>query len=289
MRAVLSPMGSRPVRGLTEGMTILVLGATGKTGRRVVTRLRDRGFDVRAASRSSASRFDWTDPASWADAVRDVETVYLVAPEDPSPIKPFIAQAVEAGVRRFVALSGRGMDKADGRFGAGMAEAERAVQAAGVGWTILRANNFAQNFDEDVWREPLLAGRLALPAGELREPFVDLEDLAEAAVEVLTGSGHDGRIYELSGPESITFGDAVRIIAEVSGREISYDAVTPAEYAAELVADGWPAEAAAAMNALFEIMHEGHAAEPAKDVEELTGRPPASFESYARRVWGAAG
>ncbi|WP_460663052.1 NmrA family NAD(P)-binding protein [Kribbella swartbergensis] len=270
-------------------MTILVLGATGKTGRRVVPRLRERGADVRAASRSGETRFDWTDRTSWADAVRGVETVYLVAPEDPSPIGPFVAQAVDAGVRRFVALSGRGMDKVAGRFGAGMAEAERAVQASGVGWTILRGNNFDQNFSEDLWHAPLLAGRLALPAGDLREPFVDLEDLADAAVAVLTGRDHDGRIYELSGPDSITFGDAVETIAKVSGRRMQYVAVTPAEYHDELVAEGWPEEAAVELNALFAIMHEGHLAEPTKDIEELTGRPATSFESYALRVWGAEG
>jgi uncharacterized protein YbjT (DUF2867 family) len=280
-------MGSAAVTGLTLGMTILVLGATGKTGRRVVPRLRERGAEVRAASRSGETRFDWTDRSSWADAVRDADAVYLIAPEDPSPIEPFVRQAVAAGVRRFVALSGRGMDKADGRFGAGMAEAERAVQASGAGWTILRANNFDQNFDEDLWREPLLSDRLALPAGDLREPFVDVEDVAEVAATVLTSTGHEGRVYELSGPESITFADAVETIAKVSGRSIEYVALTPAEYRDELLAAGWPEEAAHELNAMFEIMHEGHLTTPTHDVETLLGRPPTTFPAYAERAWAA--
>ncbi|MET7280836.1 NAD(P)H-binding protein [Kribbella sp. NPDC005582] len=266
-------------------MTILVLGATGKTGRRVVARLRADGVDVRAASRSGEARFDWTDRGSWADAVRDVEAVYLVAPDDPEPIEAFVEQAVTAGVRRFVALSGRGMDKVVGRFGAGMAEAERAVRAAGVGWTILRANNFAQNFTEDMWHEPVLSGRLALPAGDLREPFVDLEDLAEVAAKVLTSSEHDGQIYNLSGPESITFGEAVETIAKVSGRAVEYVAVTPAEYHAMLVGIGWPAEVADELNDLFATMRAGHLTTPSADVERLLGRPAGSFTAYVERVW----
>lgn len=251
----------------------------------MVARLRERGADVRAASRSSETRFDWADRSTWAPAVHGIDAVYLIAPEDPAVIEPFVAQAVDAGVRRFVALSGRGMDKAAGRFGAGMAEAERAVQASGVACTILRANNFAQNFDEDLWHEPLLAGRLALPAGEVREPFVDVEDVAEVAATVLTSSGHDGRIYELSGPESITFGEAVDVVAKVSGRSIEYVALTQAQYRSELLAIGWPEEAATELNAMFEIMHEGHLTTPTADIQRLLGRPPTSFAAYAERVW----
>ncbi|WP_433157820.1 NAD(P)H-binding protein [Kribbella sp. CA-247076] len=266
-------------------MTILVLGATGKTGRRVVARLRDRGVNVRAASRSSETRFDWADRSTWADAVRGIEVVYLIAPEDPAPIEPFVTQAVEAGVRRFVALSGRGMDQAVGRFGAGMAEAERAVRVSGVGSTILGSNNFAQNFDEDLWYEPLLAGRLALPAGDLREPFVDVEDVADVAATVLMSTGHDGRAYELSGPEAITFAEAVDTIAKVSGRPMTYVSLTPEEYRDELLAAGLPDEVATELNGLFEIMREGHLATPTDDIARLLGRPATSFTSYAERVW----
>ncbi|MFI6676889.1 NAD(P)H-binding protein [Kribbella sp. NPDC050470] len=266
-------------------MTILVLGATGKTGRRVVARLREQGAEVRAASRSSETRFDWADQSTWAAAVREIDAVYLIAPEDPKLIEPFVRQAVDAGVRRFVAHSGRGMDKAAGRFGAGMAEAERAVQASGVAWTILRSNNFDQNFDEDLWHEPLLAGRLALPAGDVREPFVDVDDVAEVAATILTSPGHDARIYELSGPESLTFGEAVDVIAKVSGRSIEYVALTPAQYRAELLDIDWPEEAATELNAMFEIMHEGHLTTPTGDIQRLLGRPPATFAAYADRVW----
>ncbi|GAA0584667.1 NAD(P)H-binding protein [Kribbella sandramycini] len=263
-------------------MTILVLGATGKTGRRVVERLRARGVDVRAASRSSEVRFDWTDSSTWADAVRDVEAMYLVAPEDPAVIEPFVTAS---GVRRIVLLSGRRMDAAAGRFGGGMVEAERVVRSSGAEWTILRANNFAQNFDEDLWHEPVLSGRLALPADAVGEPFIDVEDLADVAAAVLTSAGHGGQVYELSGPESLTFAEAVATIAKVSGRSVDYVPLTPAAYEAELLAAGWPREAADELNGLFAIMAEGHLAEPTDEVARLLGRPATTFAEYAERVW----
>lgn len=266
-------------------MTILVLAATGKTGRRVLRRLQEQGEKVRGASRTAGTRFDWTDPGSWADAVRDVETVYLVAPNDLAPIEPFVTQAVAAGVRKFVVLSGRGLDLTGGRFGDTMAEAERAVRASGADWTILRANNFAQNFDEDLWHEPVLAGRLALPMGDVPEPFIDLEDLADAAVAVLTGPGHDGKIYDLSGPEALTFAAAVQAISAASGRPISYVELSLAEYRAALVAEGWPGEAADELTGLFDFMQEGHLAAPADGVRQLLGREATPFADYVARVW----
>ena len=279
-------MGWGGVAGLTAGMTILVLGATGKTGRRVVGRLRDRGVELRAASRSSETRFDWGDPGSWASAVRDVAAVYLIAPEEPKVIGGFVDQAVAAGVGMFVVLWGRGGAEGFGEvFGHGMAEAERAVQASGVAWSIIGANNFAQNFDEDLWYEPLRSGRLGLPAGGVREPFVDVEDVAEVAATLLTSDGYDGRRYDLSGPEALTFGDAVARIAAASGRTMSYADVSPAEYGAELRAQGYPEEVVKELNAMFDLLRAGVLAEPADGVRQVLGRDATPFAEYVDRVW----
>ncbi|GAA1573061.1 hypothetical protein GCM10009789_28220 [Kribbella sancticallisti] len=216
-----------------------------------------------------------------------MEAVYLVAPDDPAPIAGFVEQAVAAGVRRFVVLSGRGMEHADGRFGAGMAEAERAVQAAGVTWTIIQAANFDQNFDEDLWHAPLLAGRLALPAAGVVERFVDLEDVAEVAAVLLTEPGHEGRIHEVAGPDVLTFGDAVEAIAAASGRSISYVDVSPAEYEADLVAEGWPPEVAAELSAMFDVLRDADLGKPADGVEQVLGRTATPFADYVARVWRA--
>ncbi|MFC4060882.1 NAD(P)H-binding protein [Planomonospora corallina] len=263
---------------------ILVLGATGKTGRRVVPRLRTAGVAVRAASRSGEVRFDWFRPETWQAALEGASAVYLVAPDDPGPVPGFVKQAVAAGAGRFVVLSGRGIEHVDGDFGQGMAVAEQAVRDSGVEWTIIRPNNFSQNFDEDLWREPLRAGRLALPIGDVPEPFVDVEDVAEVAAALLTRDGHAGRVYELSGPRGLTFAEAAGVIARASGRAIEYVELTPEEYRDELLAAGYPEAAVRMLGALFAVHRPGHTAEVTDGVRRVLGREPAGFESYAVRA-----
>ncbi len=274
----------RPPR-LTRSMTILVFGATGKTGRRVVGRLRDGGEKVLAASRSGEVRFDWSEPDSWTAPLAEADAVYLIAPEDPAPVSPFVTRAVASGVRRFVVLSGRGIEHTGGRFGNGMTAAEDAVRAAGVDWTIIRANNFDQNFDEDLWHAPLLAGRLALPIGAVGESFIDAEDVADVAAALLTRDGHAGQIYELSGPRAITFAEAVAAIAAVSGRTIEYAELTPQAYEDELLAAGYPAAVATELGVMFELMRTGANTPPTDGVQRVLGRPARDFEAYVDRVW----
>jgi uncharacterized protein YbjT (DUF2867 family) len=264
----------------------LVLGATGKTGRRVVERLRAAGRTVRAASRSSEARFDWTDPGTWDEVVDGVSAVYLVAPTEPGPAPKFVQTAVAAGVRRFVALSGRAADSwGDSTFGLDMLSAEGAVRASGVDWSIMRATNFNQNFDEDLFHAPLTAGELALPGEGVVDVFVDVEDVADVAVALLTEPGHAGHIYELSGPRTMTFREATEQIARASGRAIRYTDVTPDEYVTALVAQGFTPEDAGHVLEMFALMRRGVFAEPTGDVRRVLGRAPRSFESYVDRVW----
>lgn len=264
---------------------ILVLGATGKTGRRLTARLRDTGTArVRAASRSGEVVFDWSLPHTWGPALAGAGAVYLVAPDDASPVREFVRQAEAAGVHRFVALSGHGIEKAGDDFGRGMAAGEEAVRESAAEWTVLRPNNFFQNFDEDLWLAPLRAGRLGLPIGEMPEPFVDADDVAAVAARVLTEEGHAGRTYELSGPRAITFAEATRTIAEAAGRPIRFEELTPAAHRAELLAGGWPEAAADALGAMFALHRAGHTAEVTDDVRRVLGRDPADLEPWARRV-----
>ncbi|MFE5737611.1 NAD(P)H-binding protein [Streptomyces celluloflavus] len=268
----------------TQDLDVLVLGATGKTGRRVTRRLRDAGVRVRAASRSGEVTFDWTVPATWEPALTGASAVYLVPPDDPSPVRQFVADAVAAGVRRFVVLSGRGIEQVANGFGQGMAVAEAAVRESGAEWTILRPNNFFQNFDEYLWLAPLRAGRLALPIGVVPEPFIDAEDVAEAAVAALTHDGHTGRVHELSGPQGLTFAEAVATIARASGRTIHYEELTSADYRAELLAEGLPEAVADALGAQFAMHRAGHTADPGDGVRHLLGRAPAAFGPWAERI-----
>ncbi|GAA1713372.1 NAD(P)H-binding protein [Streptomyces yatensis] len=269
--------------------TTLVLGATGKTGRRILARLRLRGTPVRAASRSSRTRFDWSDPGGWDAALRGVDVAYVVAPRVPGPVHEFVARAEAAGVRRLVLLSGRGSDTwGDSSFGLDMRSAEDAVRGSALEWTVLRPSNFAQNFDEDVFHAALVAGELALPAGTVPEPFIDAEDVADAAAAVLTEPDrHTGRIYELTGPRALTFGEAVELISRTSGRPIAYRQVSPAQYTAALVEEGVGEEDAHHVAEMFVLMERGLLAGTTDDLATVLGRAPRTFEDYVVRAAAA--
>lgn len=267
----------------------LVLGATGKTGRRVAARLRLHGLPVRTASRSSPTPFDWSDAASWDGALQGIAAAYVVAPPTPGPLHEFVARAEVAGVRRLVLLSGRGADTwGDSAFGLEMRDAEDAVSGSALEWTILRPNNFGQNFDEALFHAPLVDGLLAVPAGEVPEPFIDIEDVADVATAVLTEPGrHAEQIYELTGPRAITFGEAVELISRASGLPISYKQISPAEYTAVLVEAGASEDDAHHAAEMFVLMERGLFATTTDGVAAVLGRAPRSFEDYVVRAAAA--
>jgi uncharacterized protein YbjT (DUF2867 family) len=269
--------------------TTLVLGATGKTGRRVAARLRLRGTPVRTASRSSSTRFDWADPDGWDPVLRGVTTVYVVPPPVPGPVHELVRRAEAADVRHLVLLSGHGIDVwGDSTFGQDMRSAEDAVRGSALEWTVLRASNFNQNFDEDLFHAPLLAGELALPAGAVPEAFIDLEDVADVAVAVLTEPGrHAGRIYELTGPRALTFAEATELISRASGEPITYRQVSPAEYRAGLVAEGWGEDDARNVADMFVLMERALISETTDGVRTVLGREPRPFEDYVVRAAAA--
>lgn len=265
---------------------VLVLGATGKTGRRVAARLRLHGTPLRLGSRSSQTTFDWSRPNTWDAALHGVTAAYVIAPGVPGPVHDFIARAEAAGVQRLVLLSGRGADTwGDSSFGLDMRDAEDAVRGSTLQWTILRANNFNQNFDEELFHAPVVGGELALPAGEVPEPFIDIEDVADVAATVLTEPAqHAGKTYELSGPRAITFAAAVDLIARASGRPITYKQISPAEYAAMLVEDGLSVDDAHHLAAMYVMMERGLIAGTTDDVATVLGRAPRTFEDYVLRT-----
>ncbi len=179
-----------------NGLT-LVVGGTGKTGRRVAERLTARGGPVRIGSRSGEPPFDWRDQATWAPALRDVESAYvtyypdLAVPGAAATVGAFARLAVRNDVRRLVLLSGRGEE--------GALLGEREVQDSGADWTILRSAWFSQNFGEGFFLDQVLGGEVALPVGSVREPFLDAEDIADVAVAALTEPRHVGQLYEPDG------------------------------------------------------------------------------------------
>ena len=264
----------------TEKRPTLVLGSTGKTGRRVAERLTARGLPIRLGSRSAEPRFDWEDPGTWAPALRGMEAVYvsyypdLAIPGAVETVGSFAELAVKSGVPRLVLLAGRGEAEAE--------QAEQAVRDSGAELTIVRSTWFAQNFSEDYMLEGVLSGEVALPAGEVPEPFVDADDIADVAVAALTEDGHIGRLYELTGPRLLTFAEAVDEVAKAAGREIRYVPISIEDYAAAAAEQGVPAEVIELLTYLFGEVLDGRNAHLTDGVQRALGREPRDFREYAR-------
>ena len=270
----------------TKTQATLVLSGTGKTGRRVAQRLSALGHPVRVGSRSGRPPFDWEDRATWAPALDGAGAAYvsyypdLAAPGAVEATGAFARLAVGSGVSRLVLLAGRGEPEAE--------LAEQAVRDCGAELTIVRAAWFSQNFSEDFLLEPVLAGEVALPAGDTPEPFVDADDIADVAVAALTQDGHAGQLYELTGPRLVTFAEAVGEIAKATGREVRYLPVTLDEYATAAAGQGVPAEVVKLLTYLFSEVLDGRNARVADGVRRALGREPRDFALYARDA-GASG
>ena len=260
----------------------LVIGGTGRTGRRIADRLRDRGLPVRATSRSQGHPFDWHNPSTWDAALDGVTSAYvcyspdLAFPGVPELIADFSDRARRLGVHRLVLLSGRGEE--------GAVASEVALQQAGVEWTIVRSSWFAQNFSEHFLLGPVRRGRLVLPAGAVVEPFIDLEDLADVATKALLGEIDAGRVYELTGPRLLSMDDVAGELSAATRREIEYVPGTPEEFVADVEADGIPREDAEPLAELFETILDGRNASLTDDLAAVLDRKPTDFSVYARRA-----
>ncbi|MEV0647678.1 NmrA family NAD(P)-binding protein [Phytomonospora sp. NPDC050363] len=253
-------------------MTYLVLGATGKTGRHVVSSLTARGAEARPASR--ATGFDLTDPATWDAALEGVTGAYIVeTTEHPTLPGEFAARAVAAGVRRLVFLSARlthptQLPGIEGR--------EKGVVDSGAEWTILRPAWFTQNVTElGMFSEPLAAdGVLSLPTGQGREPFIDTRDIADVVAAVLLEDGHQGKLYELTGPRALTFTELIDGYAEATGKDVRYQAISEEDYVAGLLKEGMSDEEAAFMATMLAELRESRGAELTTTVRDVLGREP---------------
>lgn len=275
---------------MTIDNTVLVLGGTGKTGRRVVERLTKRDVPVRVGSRSGTPPFDWENSPTWASVLQDVGAVYITyqpdlgAPGAAEAVSAFAELAVESGVRRAVLLSGRNGGEAQ--------RSEQVFQDSGLEWTIVRAGWFDQNFSEGFLLGPVLGGELALPVGDVPEPFIDADDIADVVVAVLTEEGHAGQVYELTGPRLLTFAEAVAEIAVASGRDVRFVQLSLEQYNSGLKAAQVPDTVVRLLNYLFTTVLDGRNAYLTDGVQRVLGRKPRDFAEYARAtaatgVWTA--
>ncbi|MEL7029424.1 MAG: NAD(P)H-binding protein [Pseudomonadota bacterium] len=261
---------------------VLVLGGTGKTGRRVAERLRQRGVQVRIGSRSASPAFDWSREEGWDACLEGIQAVYItLAPDLAVPgstdlIQAFCERAERHGVKRLVLLSGRGEAEAQA--------CERIVQAAGPQWTIVRASWFHQNFSEGAFLDLVRAGQITLPIGDVGEPFIDADDIADVAVATLTEEGHAGEVYEVTGPRLMTFADVAAEISSASGRDVQFVQIPHAAFLDGVKASGAPQEVVWMMDYLFATVLDGRNAHLTDGVERALGRQPKDFADYARDV-----
>ncbi|MDX1768074.1 MAG: NAD(P)H-binding protein [Arenibacter troitsensis] len=268
---------------------ILVIGGTGKTGRKVVNRLIKAGHKVRIGSRSASPAFDWEQPETWSESLQGMDIVYitfqpdLAVPGALEAIEELIRKAKQSSVRKVVLLSGKGEREAE--------LCEQVVIHSGLDYTIVRASWFNQNFSESFFLEPILEGSVALPQADVKVPYVDTDDIADVAVAALLNEKHNGQIYQLTGPRQLTFKEVIQEISEATGRDIAFTPIALSAYTQVMKQQGVPADFIWLIEYLFtEVLGNPDNAEITHDIEKVLGRKPKDFSEYvketvAKGVW----
>ena len=262
---------------------ILVIGGTGKTGRKVADKLTKAGHKVRIGSRSESPSFDWDDSETWARALEGMDKVYitfqpdLAVPGALEAIEELTRQAKQSGVQKLVLLSGKGEREAE--------LCEQVVIHSGLDYTIVRASWFNQNFSESFFLEPILEGFVALPQAEVKVPFVDTDDIADIAVEALLHDKHNGKTYQLTGPRTLTFKEVIQEISEATQRDIVFTPIALSAYTKLMKEQGVPADFIWLVEYLFtEVLGNPENAEITNDIEHVLGRPPKDFSEYIKET-----
>ncbi|NIJ54740.1 NmrA family NAD(P)-binding protein [Dyadobacter arcticus] len=261
---------------------VLVLGGTGKTGRRVAEKLSQLGISVRIGSRSATPSFDWLDSSTWGTALEGMDAIYisyqpdLAVPGAVDVVSSLIESAKTAGILKYVLLSGRGEEEAQ--------LTEQVLMNASVNYTIIRASWFNQNFSEGYLLDPIAGGYMTLPVGDVGEPFIDVDDIADIAVAAFTNTAHDGKLYEVTGPRLLTFKEAVQEIASATGRNIHYEQISSQDYQQMMRQYEVPEDAIGFISYLFEEVLDGRNAYITDDVFRALGRKAKDFSEFARET-----
>jgi len=262
---------------------ILVIGANGKTGSRVIERLKNNTeIEIRPAFRTAEIPFDWENPETWIKALDKIDTVYitfqpdLAVPSAVEIIRKFSFLATKLGVEKMVLLSGRGEKEAQ--------VCEEIIKSTAKKWTIVRASWFNQNFSESFFLEPIMSGFVALPRAEALEPFTDANDIADVVTACLLDDKHNGQTYELTGPELLTFPETVAIIAKACNKEIQFQALSLEEYKQMLHEYQVPDDHIWLINYLFEQVLDGRNSTITNDIEKVLERKPTDFSTYAKEA-----
>ena len=260
----------------------LVLGATGKTGRRVAAQLQSQGIPVRLGSRSADPKFDWAQESTWTAALAGVQKLYLnYAPDLALPgatdtIQAFVDHAKTQGLKHITLISGRGEAEAQA--------CERIVQESGLQWTVVRAGWFNQNFSEGAFVDMVHNRNIALPGAGVPEPWVDVDDIAETVVASLVDSKHAGEVYEVTGPRVLHYSDIAEALSDAIGESVRYTEIPHEAFVQGIKSSGAPKDVVWLMDYLFSTVLDGRNAHVADGIERALGRPPKDFRHYARDV-----
>lgn len=276
---------------MTTTDAVLVIGATGTTGSRTARQLVAAGCRVRAASRGATPvpgaepvRFDWYDRSTHADALGGADRVYLIPPvgdSDPASVMlPFLQRARATGVERAVLLSSSAVPSGGPAVGA----VHQAIPSLFDQWAVLRPSWFMQNFTgTHLHASGIRANGVILSATEGgRVGFVDVEDIAAAAVHALTAGRAPNCDLVLTGPATLSYDDVATIITEVTGRTVRHDRLSYEQMRDRLAAQ-LPLEFAELLAGMDRAIAEGAEDRTTDTVERLTGRPPRSFRDVLER------
>ena len=268
---------------MKNSSNILVIGGTGKTGRKVASKLTGAGHNVRIGSRSATPAFDWDNSETWMESMQGMDKVYitfqpdLAVPGALEAIEELTKQAKRCGVKKLVLLSGKGEREAE--------LCEQVVIHSGIDYTIVRASWFNQNFSESFFLEPILEGFVALPQAEAEVPYVDTDDIADVAVEALLNDKHNGEIYQLTGPRLLTFKEVIQEISEATGREIAFTQIALPAYTSVMKQQGVPADFIWLVEYLFsEVLGNPSNSEITHDIENILGRKAIDFTDYVKET-----
>jgi uncharacterized protein YbjT (DUF2867 family) len=276
---------------------ILLIGATGKTGSETARLVANRGIDVRALvrNRERASEVERSgvevmqgDAGTAEDldrALEGAEALFLATTAEPGLPElhtMIVGRAKNAGIRRIVKISAAGADAgSDFRFAAVHGRSDDVIRESGVAYTILRPGFFMQNL---LMAAPVIVQQRAFiqPTGTGRTAYIDARDIAAVAAHVLLTSGHDRKVYDLTGPEAFAGEEVARMLSEVLGEPIRFLSPEPAQFAQMLKQVGLPEWLAGGLLEAYETISKGHAARVTNTVQELTGRAPARLERFLR-------
>ena len=262
---------------------ILVIGGTGKTGRRVAKNLKKTGHNVRVVGRKTSPAFNWENKETYDAALKDMDRAYIVyypdlaVPGSRDSITTLTEKALKAGLEKVVLLSGKGETEAEA--------CEAIVANSGLNYTLVRASWFNQNFSEGAFLDFVANGVVALPMPEAEIPFVDADDIADVVSKVIVDDTYNGQTITVTGPQKRTFKEVVEIMAEASQKHIQFVSISIEEFKDGMRKAGLPDSYVWLFGYLFqEVLGNPENQEVSNDIARVLGRPAKDFETYAKQT-----